>query len=409
MQAPVRPKRVSAVTIVSSFFLCESMIYDRSNHSAVISGAPSHVGQFVSPAGCGTFCPLNFATPLPKPLIHKTYPFSLWTWNCTSKVTWGEVTRRQGATLCGGIMKKLVLLFLIATVTVAAHADPAKLSPELQGLTSTQKVQVIVQYAPGTQLNCNGLLGLVDCLVNDVVKLGGTILADLPLINGIVAQLDGNAIQSLSNQSNVVYISTDRPLTPSLSSAAVAVNAPFAWQSNFTGAGIGVALIDSGVSNHPDLNLGILPLSRVVYQQSFVPGNSSANDQYGHGTHVAGLIAGDGLDSTGPLYTKTFKGIAPGASIINLRVLDANGAGTDSLVIAAINQAIAMKSRYNIRVINLSLGRAVYESYTLDPLCQAVEQPGKMESWWLWPRVTTAATSPLMVTPPSPRPATIRM
>ncbi len=207
--------------------------------------------------------------------------------------------------------------------------------------------------------------------------MAGTILAELPLINGIVAQLDGNAIQSLSNQSNVVYISTDRPLTPSLSNAAVAVNAPFAWQSGFTGAGIGVALIDSGVSNHPDLNLGILPLSRVVYQQSFVPGNSSANDQYGHGTHVAGLIAGDGLDSTGPLYTKTFKGIAPGASIINLRVLDANGAGTDSLVIAAINQAIAMKSRYNIRVINLSLGRAVYESYTLDPLCQAVEAAWK--------------------------------
>ena len=93
-----------------------------------------------------------------------------------------------------------------------------------------------------------------------------------------------------------------------------------------------------------------------MYQQSFVPGNSSASDQYGHGTHIAGLIAGDGLSSTGPFYTKTFKGIAPGASIVNLRVLDANGAGTDSLVIAAINQAIALKSKYNIRVINLSLG-----------------------------------------------------
>src|SRR5208282_848122 len=80
---------------------------------------------------------------------------------------------------------------------------------------------------------------------------------------------------------------------------------------------------------------------------------------------------------TGALYTKTFKGIAPGASIVNLRVLDQNGAGTDSLVIAAINQAISLKSRYNIRVINLSLGRAVYETYTLDPLCQAVEQAWK--------------------------------
>ena len=273
-------------------------------------------------------------------------------------------------------MKKFLLLVLIVAVPFA-HADNSKISPDLQNYPSNQQAQVIVQYAPGTQVNCSGLLGLVECLVNDVVQLGGTILSDLPLVNGVVAVLDGNGIVSLSNQSNIVYISLDRPLAPTLSNAAYAVNAPFAWQSNYTGAGIGVALIDSGVSNHPDLYTGILPFSRVVYQQSFVPGNSSASDQYGHGTHVAGLIAGDGLDSTGPLFNKTFKGIAPSANIVNLRVLDQNGEGTDSLVIAAINQAISLKSRYNIRVINLSLGRAVYETYTLDPLCQAVEQAWK--------------------------------
>src|SRR6267378_6255997 len=220
-------------------------------------------------------------------------------------------------------MKKFLILFLIATVTVA-YADDSKISPELRSYQSTQKVQVIVQYAPGTQVNCSGLLGLVSCVVNDVVNLGGAILGRLPLINGVVALLDCNGIVNLSNQSNVQYISLDRPLSPSLSNAAPAINAEFAWQSNYTGAGIGVALIDSGVSSHPDLNTGILPLSRVVYQQSFLPGNSSASDQYGHGTHIAGLIAGDGLSSTGPLYTRTFKGIAPGANIINLRVLDAN-------------------------------------------------------------------------------------
>src|SRR5271169_3204493 len=301
-------------------------------------------------------------------------------WNCTCTCLVGSCCfhgHRFWAPLDRGEqMKRLLILLLLATVTLA-HADDSKISPELRGYQSTKQVQVIVQYAPGTQLNCTGLLGLVDCLVNDILTLGGKILGDLPLINGVVALLDGNAIQSLSNQQNVVYISLDRPLAPSLSNAAVAVNAPFAWQSNYTGAGVGVALIDSGVSNQPDLDLGILPLSRVVYQQSFVPGNSSTNDQFGHGTHVAGLIAGDGLSSTGPQYSKTFKGIAPGANIVNLRVLDQNGAGTDSLVIAAINRAISLKSRYNIRVINLSLGRAVYESYKLDPLCQAVEQAWK--------------------------------
>src|SRR6204780_1122827 len=116
-------------------------------------------------------------------------------------------------------MKKLLFLILIATATLA-HAGNPKLSPELQGYTSAQPVQVIVQYAPGTQVNCSGLLGLVDCLVNDIVKLGGKILGPLPLVNGVVALLDGNGIQSLSNQSNVVYISTDRPLAPSLRNAA---------------------------------------------------------------------------------------------------------------------------------------------------------------------------------------------
>ncbi len=175
----------------------------------------------------------------------------------------------------------LALLVIVSGMLISgplAHASNPKLSPELQGYNSTKQVQVIVQYAPGTQISCTGLLGLVDCLLNDVLALGGKIIGDLPLINGIVAQLDGNGIQTLANKSNVVYISVDRPLSPTLSNAAVAINAPFAWQSGYTGSGVGVALIDSGVmSNHPDLYMGILPISRVVYQQSFVPGNSSAN------------------------------------------------------------------------------------------------------------------------------------
>ncbi|HZS28232.1 MAG TPA: S8 family serine peptidase [Candidatus Angelobacter sp.] len=275
------------------------------------------------------------------------------------------------------IRRKLILSLLLLAMPLAMFADNSKISPDLQNSASTAKVQVVVQYAPGTQLSCSGLLGLVGCVLNDVVKLGGSVLGQLPLVNGLVASLDHNGIVSLSNQSNVVYISRDRTLTPFFDSAAPAVNASAAWKSNFTGSGIGVALIDSGVNSHPDLNNGLLPFSRVVYNQSFVPGDSKTTDAYGHGTHIAGLIAGDGLSSTGPLFSQTFKGIAPNAQIVNLRVLNANGSATDSSVIAAINQAISLKSRYNIRVINLSLGRGVYESYKLDPLCQAVEKAWK--------------------------------
>ncbi len=271
--------------------------------------------------------------------------------------------------------RNCILLLLVLGAPLTLLADNSKISPDLQNSTYTGQTQIVVQYAPGTQVNCTGILGLVDCLVNDVVKLGGAILGQLPLVNGVVAVLDHNGIVSLSNQSNVVYISKDRPLAPFFDNAAPAVNASAAWQSNYTGSGIGVALIDSGVNSHPDLmTTGLLPLSRVVYNQSFVPGDSNSADAYGHGTHIAGLIAGSGASSTGPIFSQTFKGIAPGAHIVNLRVLDANGSATDSTVIAAINQAIALKSKYNIRVMNLSLGRAVYESYKLDPLCIAVEK-----------------------------------
>jgi serine protease AprX len=276
------------------------------------------------------------------------------------------------------MMKRTLILVLALLVPLSLFADNSKISPDLQNSTSTGQEQVVVQYAPGTQLSCSGLLGLLGCVVNDVLKLGGAVLGQLPIVNGLVASLDHNAILSLSNQSNVVYISKDRTLTPFFDNAGPAVNASAAWQSNYTGAGIGIALIDSGVNKHPDLvTTGFLPFSRIVYNKSFVAGDSSAADAYGHGTHIAGLIAGNGLSSTGPLFSQNFKGIAPGAHIVNLRVLDANGSATDSSVIAAINQAISLKSQYNIRVVNLSLGRGVFESYKLDPLCQAVEKAWK--------------------------------
>ena len=266
------------------------------------------------------------------------------------------------------------ILLIVVSFSAAALADDTKISPDLLGNTSATKVRVIVQFNSSPQASCGGLLGLVSCLTNAILNLGGDLLGDLPLVNGVLAQLDGNQIVNLSNNPSVAYISADRPVSTLSNDAAASINASAAWRSNYTGSGIGVALIDSGVNSHRDLkSTGLLSLSRVVYNQSFVPGTSSAADQYGHGTHIAGLIAGNGASSTGFLYSKTFKGIAPNAKIVNLRVLDENGTATDSTVIAAIQKAISLKSTYNIRVINLSLGRGVFESYKLDPLCQAVE------------------------------------
>ena len=137
-------------------------------------------------------------------------------------------------------------------------------------------------------------------------------------------------------------------------------------QAGWDGTGITVAVIDSGITVNKDFKKTLL------YSQSFVSGDSSTADAYGHGTHVAGMIVGSGHNSSSnPSYQ--FGGGAPGISLVNLRVLDANGNGTDSGVISAIEQAIALKNIYNIRVINLSLGRPITNSYLNDSLDQAVE------------------------------------
>ncbi len=214
-----------------------------------------------------------------------------------------------------------------------------------------------------------------------IAKFGGRHHRDLHLVNALQVSLPANAVDRLSDEPSVKFISPDRPLAGHLTNTVPAVNVPYAWSFGLDGSGIGVAVIDSGIIDRKDSSVrrtdfrksGEEGGSRVVYSQSWVNDGWGAIDGYGHGTHVAGIIGGNGYNSTGPADFLTLKGIAPNVHLINLRVLDSNGQGTDSAVIAAIQTAIDLKKKYNIQVINLSLGRPVYESYVLDPLCQAVE------------------------------------
>jgi serine protease AprX len=130
-----------------------------------------------------------------------------------------------------------------------------------------------------------------------------------------------------------------------------------------TGKGIGVAVLDSGISSH-------VALKNVVASVNFVTGTTGTSDVFGHGTHVAGIIGG-AATSTTSAYAG---GIAPDANIINVRVLGADGSGSTSDVIAGMEWAIANRVRYNIRVINLSLGHPVTEPSATDPLCEEVEK-----------------------------------
>jgi serine protease AprX len=267
---------------------------------------------------------------------------------------------------------------LLAACTVLlganlAFAGSPKMAKDLEGKNAFDQVDVIVQFkqAP-TALHHQ-----------KVLSRGGTLRHKLGLVKSGAYRMPASALADLAADPDVAYISPDRPVSGMLDLTAAAVNAAAAWSSGYTGAGIGVAVIDSGIAPHSAFLTAALPNGtlRIVYNQDFTGDTNSSNiyDPYGHGTHVAGILGAQSsvtvLGYSGAGYTggRNLQGIAPGVSLINLRVLNSAGVGTDSAVIAAIQKAIALKSQYNIRVINLSLGRPVYESYKLDPLDQAVE------------------------------------
>jgi serine protease AprX len=152
-------------------------------------------------------------------------------------------------------------------------------------------------------------------------------------------------------------MSTRRSSAPPSGRLTSTSSTPAVWAQGSDGTGEGVAVIDSGISPVPDLNAAKSPENRVVYSQSLITAPAAANDQCGHGNRVAGLLAGNGAQSTCGICISTFRGTAPNANLIDLRVLDITGTGTDSGVIQAIEAAISLQMTYNTRVINLSLGR----------------------------------------------------
>jgi serine protease AprX len=259
----------------------------------------------------------------------------------------------------------LCLAVIFGCGGVTAWAGTGKIAPDLANFTthSDGTVDVIIQFKQDPQARH----------FEELAARGGRLKFALQHIHGAAYRIPRRTLLWLEKHPDVAYVSPDRPNKVAFDDENQAVLADVARQQYaLDGTGVGIAVIDSGVYNHDDLQTADRSASRIVYSESFVPGDPGTNDTYGHGTHVAGIIAGNGYDSQSG-YWRTYTGLAPNANIINLRVLDGNGIGTDSQVIAAIQRAVQLQSTYNIRVINLSLGRNVFESYTVDPLCQAVE------------------------------------
>ncbi|MCU9614550.1 S8 family peptidase [Caldibacillus lycopersici] len=174
-------------------------------------------------------------------------------------------------------------------------------------------------------------------------------------------------IRQLLEHPDVKHIHPDYQVRANLNVATTTIGAKQANQNlGLTGKGITVSVIDTGIYPHYDL---IYPTNRIVGFRDFVNGQTVPYDDNGHGTHVAGAIAGNGAASS-----QYYSGVAPEANIVGVKVLDNQGNGLLSNVIAGINWSIENRLRLGIRIINLSLGATPTTSYTQDPLALACER-----------------------------------
>jgi serine protease AprX len=147
------------------------------------------------------------------------------------------------------------------------------------------------------------------------------------------------------------------------------------WNSGVTGTGVGVAVIDTGIDGAlPDFTSSDGRHSRVIVSAVDNQQAANATDSYGHGTDVAGIIAGNGDNrpSSDPLHGQ-YIGVAPNANLISIKVSSETGATSVLNVIYGLQFAVQHQSQYNIRVVNLSLDSATPQSYKTDPLDAAVE------------------------------------
>lgn len=268
-----------------------------------------------------------------------------------------------------------VLTALSVTATMAAGPTRAASSAD----SANSLVAVIVQ-AP------NGL----DRALATTAAGGGRVTARLPIVRGFAAQIPADLVATLRATPGVLAVTPDEHVAMrdagqfsyyghEIKDLPVPVyrhevGATRLAAEQVTGAGVAVALVDTGVAPVSDLAGAVLSVSDPV---TGIPGAACVNfsgeagcgDSYGHGTFIAGLIAGSGNASYG-----AYGGVAPGAKIVSIKIAGRDGSADVSKVLAAIQWAVSFKDVYGIRVLNLSLGTNSTADYRHDPLNFAVER-----------------------------------
>jgi serine protease AprX len=277
----------------------------------------------------------------------------------------------------------------------ALAGSTSPLDPRIANLASrspSRSIEAIVQFDAG--------VGPVAAKAETKLA-GGHVIAELSLIQGLAARMTASQASALAKSPNVHSVSLNAKITPQSDGRRngpvehgsqlqttydQTLRATGLWRAGGTGAGVGVAVIDTGIDGQlPDFR-GSHGRSRVVATAVTNPDATSALDGYGHGTDVAGIIAGDGnnLSARDPMQGQ-YVGVAPDANLISVKVSDEAGNATVLDVIYGLQFAVDHKSQYNIRVVNLSLDSTTPQSYTTDPLDAAVE------STWMHGIVVVAA------------------
>ena len=253
-----------------------------------------------------------------------------------------RIGRAGGALQHGGVALKrwtaaslaAVLLMTALGASVEAKSDDTKISPPLLAAmrANPQLDFAVIVRATGGNRDKTRESALAAAAV---VKTKGRLGHGLSIIGSVSARLRWSQVQALSHDKDVAYISRDDVVLAKFDPVETAtlvttpgvreIGAPDAWtRYGVTGKGIGVAILDSGIAPHPDL------AGRIVASVDLTSGGNGSTlvapaDPGGHGTHVAGLIAGDGTASGG-----AYAGVAPGANLIDVRVITATGSTTVS-------------------------------------------------------------------------------
>lgn len=267
---------------------------------------------------------------------------------------------------------------LRASRTLGPAVAPRALDPRVSLLARVhpdRTAEVIVQFKSGvTAARAR----------QDARRAGAGVAQQLGMIHALALRLPAVRALTLAGNPDVHAVSLNSPVTvedttPDPAALQTTFNqsldVPALWRMGATGQRIGVAVIDTGVDGQlADFRSAAPGDSRVIATAVANPQAQTVLDSYGHGTDVAGIVAGNGAnrDPSDPLRGQ-FVGVAPDANLISIKVSDEHGNATVLDVINGLDFAVDHQRRYNIRVVNLSLDSTTAQSYATDPLDAAVE------------------------------------